>query len=145
MRIACRGVRAPRVDSGARLRLETLDGRDVPSATFGCEEVPLGPGIIGMPANVPPRIVNFSAVCLQGGGWEFSGDVVDETHAGLTVTLGGEPGSLQGITVVTDVNGHFEKVIILRTDGTDNGFASAQTADNQGMSSNIATCYVMAG
>jgi hypothetical protein len=97
------------------------------------------------PGNAAPRIVDFAGVEIVGGLWEFSGDVVDETPAGLTVTFGGEPDSLQGVFAVTDASGHFERTVFLNTDGSDNGLATTQTVDPQGLDSNIAAYYVIPG
>jgi len=94
------------------------------------------------PAPTPPQIVNFMAVCNQGNLWEFSGDVQDRAPGGLTVTLGGQPASLQGVAVTTDANGHFDTVIAMQTNGNDSGTATAQTTDAQGLQSNVASFYI---
>ena len=54
-----------------------------------------------------PQIVNFQATQSVGGFWVFSGTLIDAAPGGLTVTLGGQPASLQGVTTTTDANGHF--------------------------------------
>ena len=102
--------------------------------------VPLGDG-----ANGAPKVINFVAVEIVGGMWRFSGDVIDESPAGLTITFGGEPESLQNATTTTDANGHFDIVIELNTDGSDNGTASAQTVDNGGRTSNVALYNINPG
>lgn len=103
------------------------------------------PPLIPLAGNAPPQITHFSAVEIVGGMWRFSGTVVDETPGGLTVTLGGEPDSLQGVTVRTDANGHFEIVLLLNTNGSDNGLASAQTVDGAGLASNVALTNISPG
>jgi hypothetical protein len=95
--------------------------------------------------DLAPRIVNFTAVEVVGGLWRFSGDVIDEVPAGLTITLGGEPVSLQDQTATTDANGHFEIAVLMNTDGSDYGLASAQTVDAAGQSSNVALYNVTHG
>lgn len=137
----------------ARLSLESLDARLAPSdltpllgeppARAEDEYYLAGPDRQG--TNRPPQIVNFGATEVVGGMWRFTGDVIDEAPGGLTITFGGEPISLQGVTVTTDANGHFDKVVFLNTDGTDNGLASAQTVDGAGQQSNLALYIVMPG
>jgi hypothetical protein len=85
-----------------------------------------------------PQIVNFTAIEVVGGLWRFTGDVIAEAPGGLTVSFGGEPISLQGVTTTTDDKGHFDKAVLLNTDGSDNGLASAQTVDSNGLASNVA-------
>jgi hypothetical protein len=95
--------------------------------------------------NLSPRIINFVGVEVAQGLFVFSGDVVDEAPGGLTIYFGGEPVSLQGVTVTTDASGHFEKAIFVNTDGSDNGIATAHTFDSQGLQSNVATCFIQPG
>ena len=158
---------APRLSATrnrARLTLEALDLRLPPSSLLGTsvdEQVPdpYSPGAPtqappvtteeeedegrfltdggGVP-NVAPEIVDFTAVEVVGGLWRFTGDVLDEAPGGLTITFGGEPESLQGESTTTDANGHFDVAILLNTDGSDNGLASAQTTDGGGLASNVA-------
>ena len=92
--------------------------------------------------NVAPQVTNFSAVAVGGGLWRFTGDVIDEAPAGLTIAFGGEPVSLQNLTAPTDANGHFDKTLMLHTDGSDNGMASAKTTDAAGQASNVATFMI---
>ena len=130
----------------ARLSLESLDQRLAPS------DLPPTPGdppetvtyFPADPTNKPPQIVNFGASEIVGGMWRFTGDVIDEFPSGLTVTFGGEPNSLQGVTVTTDASGHFDIVVFMKTDGSDYGTASAQTVDNIGQESNLALYLVVA-
>jgi hypothetical protein len=123
------------------LQLESLNLRLAPSSLV---DDPLGQNdaaeflLFREVMNAAPRIVNFQGVEVVGGLWRFTGDVLDEDPAGLTVTFGGEPSSLQGMTETTDANGHFEKTMLLKTDGSDNGLASAQTVDRGGLVSSVA-------
>jgi hypothetical protein len=96
------------------------------------------------PANTPPKIVNFQAIPGAGGFWTISGDVIDKAPGGLTVSFGGEPESLQNLKTTTDANGHFSLTLLLATDGSDSGLASAQTVDSQGLVSNIALYNIYA-
>ncbi len=90
------------------------------------------------------EIVNFAAIETGLGMWEFTGTVVDANPGGLTVSFGGQPVSLQGETATTDANGNFGLGIILNTDGSDDGIATSQTVDGQGIPSNVAKCVVNA-
>lgn len=89
-----------------------------------------------------PQIVSFGAVQVSGGVWDFSGTVIDANPSGLTVNFGGEPVSLQGKSAVTNGSGNFMFAIQLNTNGSDNGTATAQTTDSQGLTSNLAMCVV---
>jgi hypothetical protein len=97
------------------------------------------------PPNLAPQIANFVGVEIVGGLWRFSGDVIDEAPAGLIVSFGGEPISLQGLGALTDLNGHFVKIVPMNVDGSDNGLASARTFDIRGAFSNLALCNVNPG
>jgi hypothetical protein len=101
--------------------------------------------ITAPPQNAAPRVVNFGAAEIVGGLWRFTGDVADEAPGGLTIWFGGEPASLENATATTDANGHFDEVFILRTDGSDNGLASAETRDSQGLDSNVAVYGIHPG
>lgn len=132
-----------------RLGLEWLDSRIAPSGynpdSYPDSEPDDPPEVIvyGDPqANAAPQIVNFVASAGIGGIWEFSGQVLDESPGGLTITFGGEPETLQGVTVVTDANGFFTLTISLRTDGSDDGTATVRTSDAQGLQSNVASCNI---
>jgi len=100
----------------------------------------------GNPAPPPsaPQIVSFGAVEVVGGVWDFTGTVIDANPAGLTVSFGGEPVSLQGASTTTEANGNFIYATMLNTNGSDNGTATAQTTDGQGYVSNLAMCEVTA-
>ena len=90
------------------------------------------------PVNAPPQVVNFQGVEVVGGLWRFTGDVIDEAPGGLTIYFGGEPDSLQDQTTTTAANGHFEVALLVNTDGSDDGLASARTVDGAGLASNVA-------
>jgi hypothetical protein len=129
----------------ACLALETLDSRLSPSLLGGADDESEFMYLSGPGRDNPPQIIDFEAVEVVGGLWRFTGDVVDEFPGGLTVAFGGEPESLQGVTATTDANGHFDKVLLLNTDGSDNGLASAQTADAALQLSNIALYNINPG
>src|SRR5262245_45318989 len=159
--------------SRVRLTLEELDARLPPSSLVGTVAEPVsGPysptdpeqivvrvaPIPGASADGPeflalggrgqssaPVVKNFMAVEVVGGLWRFTGDVVDEAPGGLIVSFGGEPTSLQGATATTNANGRFDKAILLNTDGSDNGLASAETIDLAGQHSNVALYNVSPG
>jgi hypothetical protein len=88
-----------------------------------------------------PVISNFSAVQQSGYQFVFSGIVGAQTAAGLTITFGGLA-SLSGQTATVASNGSFQLVVRLRSDGSDNGSATAQTTDWWGQASNIATTWI---
>jgi hypothetical protein len=151
---------APTPITRARLGLESLDGRSAPSAMIGpltgapsleyiaAPAPDAGTGAatqkVGVPGvNQSPRIDNFEAAQETGNIWRFTGDVTDEQPGGLTITFGGEPVTLRGYTTRTDANGHFDLLIAMNTDGSDDGVATAQTADPQGASSNLATYSIL--
>jgi hypothetical protein len=94
-----------------------------------------------MPA--PPQITNFTATYQVGNICVFSGDVVAAAPGGLTVFFGGEPVSLQGLTTVTDANGHFSITVTMNGMRNDTGVASAQTKDAFGQLSNEALDVVV--
>lgn len=142
-------LRSPRPAAApfrARLSLESLDQRLAPSDLLQTpgdppETVTYFPAD---PTNKPPQIVNFQAVEVVGGMWRFTGDVIDEFPGGLTITFGGGPDSLQGVTTTTNASGHFDIAVFMKTDGTDYGTATAQTVDNIGQQSNLARYLVAA-
>jgi hypothetical protein len=130
-----RRAHAPRVASQGRafLRLEALEWRDQPDATTVTPPValPTTPGVV---APTPPAITNFTAEDYGNGLFLISGQVTDTNSGGLTVTFGGGT-SASGLTVTTNADGTFNKVVHLRTDGTDGGYLSATTVDGNGLSS----------
>jgi hypothetical protein len=131
----------------ARLTLEALDGRLPPSSLIGTDPstdsslvIPASAATTSQtptanPTNTAPQIINFTNVEVVGGVCTFSGDVVDEAPAGLTITLDGQPPSVRGVTVTTDANGHFAKSVLMKAG--DNGIVTAETVDAQGLASNV--------
>jgi phage-related tail fiber protein len=115
------------------LQLEALELRDQPDATpLALPVSPLtNPGVL---APTPPAITKFAAENFGNGRFLITGQVVDVNPAGLTVTFGGST-SASGLTVTTNADGTFSKVIQLRTDGTDGGYLTATTVDSNGLSS----------
>jgi len=153
----------------ARLTLEPLDGRLAPSTITTTNTDTLDSSALVVPvaaattttsatttsatttaqptgtsdtAVTQPKIINFTWSESVGGIVTFTGQVVDPAPAGLTVKFGGDPASLQGKTATTDANGNFSLTLIMQTNGTDNGLATAQTTDSQGLQSNMAMTYV---
>src|SRR5262249_42873578 len=75
--------------------------------------------------NKAPVIQNFVGQALDASVWVFTGRVVDEWAAGLTVTFSGLP-ALQGKTVTVSSDGTFSLTVDLQ-DQT--GTVSAQVTD----------------
>ena len=148
----------------ARLALESLDGRFSPSTITGTDTNPdsalTDPSALVIPvsaattttsttptytantAGTSPQIINFTWSEGTGAIVTFTGQVVDSAPAGLTVNFGGDPVSLENKTATTDANGNFSLTLIMKTNGTDNGTATAQTTDKQGLQSNMAMTVV---
>ncbi len=142
-----------------RLGLERLDDRNAPSslggndvatadwmsATAGDSQPDYRVGGYSDPTtnqngNQQPVITNFMVTVEDGWSGRFSGKVVDENPAGLTVTLTGPQGCLggqAGRTVTTDAEGNFVFVGQLTT-GVDCGVVSADTADAHGLAADTA-------
>jgi len=78
-----------------------------------------------------PVIQDF-AVSRFGNLWTFTGKVIDEAPAGLTVTFSGLS-TLNGRTTTTDANGNFSVTYELSTPGS--WLASATTQDIWGLPS----------
>jgi hypothetical protein len=89
----------------------------------------------------PPTISGLTYVESAGQVFTFSGSVGAQTAAGLTVTFGGIP-SLAGQTATVAANATFQLIVQLKSDGSDNGTATAQTTDWWGQASNSATTSV---
>jgi hypothetical protein len=122
----------------ARLRLESLDARVVPSG-WTPEPSPALDADLAAPAG--PQIVEFTAEEFDHGWYHFTGRVqATPSCAGLRVTFGGVP-SLQGLSAVTNSDGTFSLTIRVRTDGSDNGTVTAQTTVG-GQQSNLALCDI---
>jgi hypothetical protein len=134
----------------ARLFVEQLDDRAAPSGGLTSEPEPWAG--IGMTAelvaigkevpNLPPEIVDFTATEVEPGLFRFTGRVNDESPGGLTVTFGGVPGCVQGVSVVTNADGTFELLVQVSTDGSDTGTVEVVTQDAAGQSSDVATYYL---
>ncbi|MBI5761028.1 MAG: Ig-like domain-containing protein [Planctomycetales bacterium] len=87
------------------------------------------------PTNDPPVIVGFGWANYSGTVYVFSGQVMDEHPAGLTVTFGG---TLEGFSATTAADGTFTFSKVLGPE--DMGLVSASTVDNMGsMSSAVQT------
>ena len=146
-----------------RFGLERLDDRNAPTALAGnavattdwlpaslTDSLPdYSAASYGDPnpnpdGNLKPVIENFRVTVESGFMGRFSGTVVDESAAGLTVTLTGPQGCLGGAagkTVTTDAEGHFVFVGQLVT-GVDCGVVSADTTDALGAAADTAE-YVL--
>lgn len=146
-----------------RLGLERLDDRNAPSSLAGnavasTDWLPVATND-SLPdysaasysdpnpnpdGNLKPVIGNFRVTVEPGFQGRFSGKVVDENPAGLTVTLTGPQGCLGGAagkTVTTDAEGNFVFLGQLVT-GVDCGVVSADTTDAQGAAADTAE-YVL--
>lgn len=146
----------------ARLGLEALDLRLPPSSLFPADlglpdptvvntdttttAISLGAAVnVGTEmADIGPRLTNFKAIEIVGGLYKLEGDVIDPAPAGLTVTFGGDPDSIRGKTATTDANGHFSKVVNVKTDGSDDGTLSAQAVNAANVSTNVAQTLIHA-
>ena len=115
--------RRPVVSPPRRLLLETLEARTCPVIGGGG-----GGGWTG------PVIDNFAASEASPGQWVFTGQVVDPNGAsGLTVDLGGDPQSVQGVTATTASDGTFSVAVELVNGSSDTGNAQmAQVTDSRG-------------
>ncbi len=86
-----------------------------------------------------PTIINFQGNPSPSNYWTFSGQVTGPSISGLTVTFGGLA-SLQGQIATTSDNGYFMLTVQLQPG--EGGQATAQTVDDFGQSSNMATYWV---
>jgi hypothetical protein len=82
------------------------------------------------PSNKPPVIKNFTHT-VAGTLVTFTGQVVDENPAGLTVRFGG-PSAMGNATTVTDANGNFTLIVNM---GGQTGEVWSRTTDGQGLES----------
>lgn len=87
--------------------------------------------------DLPPAILDFHATPSSLGVWKFSGRVVDESPAGLTVTFGG---LLTGRTATTAADGTFS--IVLTLSPGQGGLVTAKTVDIHNQASNLAQDWV---
>jgi hypothetical protein len=83
------------------------------------------------PLPTPPVIQNFNGVKSPGGNWVFTGTVVDNNPAGITVTFGG----LASGTATTQADGSFIFITTIPVGSI--GQVSAQATDSVGMQSTI--------
>jgi hypothetical protein len=83
--------------------------------------------------SAPPVISNFSASTLGGNVWIFTGNVTDESPAGLIINFSGVLGYLDGQTVQVNSDGSFTLSITLPADAW--GTAVATTTDWWGQTS----------
>ncbi len=129
----------PRAVLRARLGLESLDGRAVPSGLFGDGEPPLLISRFGDESiTIAPRIINFTAVEVETGWYRFTGQVVDSTTVGgLTIDFDGVP-SLDNETTTTAADGTFSHTVPVRTDGSDSGEVRAKTTADGVTSAEVA-------
>jgi hypothetical protein len=81
-------------------------------------------------SNSAPTITEFTALAGPGNVWTFQGRVLDEHAAGLTVTFGGEPMSLQGQTALVGADGWFTLNLQLNGSPTDDGLVSARVFED---------------
>jgi hypothetical protein len=139
-----------------RLLMEVLDARNAPSNLVGNDvantdwmtpaDSDAPPPVYGdeyQGANVAPKITNFKVTVGANNVATFSGTVVDEAAAGLTVTLTGPQGCLQpgGVAVVTDANGNFSwQGTVAPT--VDTGTVKATVTDPHGLTGS-ATYYLI--
>lgn len=128
------------------LRLETLEGRDLPSSLLPESPIPESPGAYTSPygqvANLPPEIQDFTAEQVGNGLFVFTGRVVDENPAGLFVRFGGDVPTMQDLSAEVQDDGTFILIVRMQTDGTDVGFVTATTVDAQGVVSDEAVVFV---
>jgi hypothetical protein len=128
------------------LHLEILEGRDHPSSLAApellLEQPPAYAAYAAETADQAPKIVDFTAEEVGNGLYIFTGRVIDEAPAGMTVTFGGDVPTMMGQTAGVQSDGTFTLIIRLRTDGTDVGFVTATTVNAQGEVSNEAVVFV---
>jgi hypothetical protein len=100
-----------------------------------------GAGLSHDLAQAGPVISNFSASEGYNNIWTFSGSVADGygSAVGLTVTFGGL-NSLAGKSATVAANGTFSLIVQLQPG--EGGYATAQTTDSYGFTSNMAQVLV---
>ena len=121
-----------------RLSIEMLDGRVLCDGTL--LDPPDPPPSQQNPA--PPQIVDFRVEEIQPGWYQFTGTVIAENPNEMVVSFGGDPVSLHNVSVPVRPDGTFILLIQLRTDGSDDGTATAMCTDQYGQQSNIAATDV---
>ncbi len=88
-----------------------------------------------------PAINNFSYTQGSLNSFTFTGTTSAASPGGLMVSFGGIP-SLGGQTATVGSDGSFSLNVVLNSNGSDNGTATAQLTDWWGLQSNVATTYV---
>jgi hypothetical protein len=89
-----------------------------------------------------PVIQNFYCTVLPDGWYQFSGQVVGNNLAGLTVYFGGVPVSLQNQKATVLADGTFTLQLQLNGTPSDNGTVTANVTDWWGLAANTAYCDV---
>jgi hypothetical protein len=130
---------ASTIKKHACLTLEALEMRYCLSANETLSLRPLWE-VAQLARSSAPVITGFQANRGSGNCWTFSGTVIDQNPAGLTVTFGGLP-SLQGQVATTNASGYFSLTVQLQPGEC--GMATAQTTDWAGLQSNVATASVV--
>jgi hypothetical protein len=118
-----------------------LEHRDQPNDGITDTPLPPVPVVEEAPANQAPEIVDFNCEEVENGLFLITGRVVDEDPDGLVVTLGGGT-SAAGTTIVCNSDGTFSILVTLRTDGTDTGYITATTTDDQNLDSEEVEFFV---
>lgn len=90
--------------------------------------------------NAAPVITDFTAIALGGDTYRFTGFVIDENPDGLTVTFSGLLAG-QSTQTYDPYTGEFSFDYTFSS--TPQGFVYAQTVDDQGASSNVASYYLV--
>ncbi|OWK40233.1 hypothetical protein FRUB_05152 [Fimbriiglobus ruber] len=137
--------------------MESLNERFMPDATpITPPSDPTTPPAVTTPATPtgsttvtttlppPPVVSNFLIAAVAGGLYEMTGDVTVNGvgAADMYVAFGGGPETLQGMSTMTDANGHFDVIVDFNEDGSDNGMATAQATDDYYQTSNLAMDYI---
>jgi hypothetical protein len=127
-----------------RLRLECLEGRELPSVTHVLDGVmPSGGQSASMlqAALAAPQITSFSATQVAGSQtWIFSGTVASADPLSTTLQFGGLA-SLSGRSCSVQADGAFSLTVTLQSG--ESGMASAQATDNvAGLASAVVYCPV---
>jgi hypothetical protein len=95
-----------------------------------------------MLSSAKPVIENFYCTVLPDGWYQFSGRIVDDSAAGLTVYFGGVAVSLQNQKATVLADGTFTLQIRLNGTVTDNGTVTANVTDWWGQAAATAFCDV---
>jgi hypothetical protein len=98
--------------------------------------------LIWVPNDNPPVISNFGGIPGPGDFYTFSGTVTDQDQevAGMVITFGGVLANY-GFTAIVQADGTFSLTQMFPSLYT--GTATAQTFDDLGMASDVATYYVI--